>query len=337
MVNTMAAEQTSELHQTSLVFDGHCDTLLSLVEGTRCFVERSDTGHVDLPRLRAGGVDAQIFACWVGGAEAERPLLDFLHMADALHTEIETNPDDLVLARCADDVEQAHRHGKLACILGMEGGEPLQEDLAILRSAYRLGLRNIGLVWGGRNALGCGVSGENIDEDGLSDFGRAVVRESNRLGIMVDVSHLNEVGFWDVIDATEKPVIASHSNARKLHDHPRNLWDEQIEAIAETGGLIGVVFTFMTEDWSAAVLGDVLDQIDYMVALVGLDHVGLGSDFDGIPHTPAGLEDVSQMGAITRGLLERGYGEEDVAKILGGNWLRVFREVAGQFISGPIG
>lgn len=256
-------------------------------------------------------------------------MIDFLHMADTLHTEVEASRDDLVLARCSNDVESAHREGKLACILSIEGAEPLKGDLAVLRTAYRLGVRNIGLVWGGRNELGCGVLGSEVDDEGLSNFGRDVVQEAGRLGIMVDVSHLNEAGFWDVLDVTEKPIVASHSNARKLLDHPRNLWDEQIQAIAEAGGLVGVVFAFLTEDRSASTLEHVLDQIDYMVTLVGPDHVGLGSDFDGIKYTPAGLEDVSQMPAITRGLLERGYADEDIAQILGGNWLRVFREVTG--------
>lgn len=328
MTNTITLEQAVQLHQTALVFDGHCDTLLDVAAGKRSLTERSTEGHVDLPRLREGGVNAQIFACWVGGAKAENPLTDFLRLADTLHTAVEANPDDLILARCAADIEQAHQEDKLACILGMEGGEPLHGEIAILREVYRLGLRNLGLVWGGRNALGCGVSGD-IDGEGLSDFGRQVVREANRLGIMIDVSHLNEAGFWDVIDITEQPIVASHSNARALYDHPRNLWDEQIRAIADTGGLVGVVFTFMTDDRSTATLGGVLDQIDYMVELVGADHVGLGSDFDGIPHPPTGLEDVSHMGNITRGLLARGYDEEDISKILGSNWLRVFHEVAG--------
>lgn len=318
-----------QLHETSLVFDGHCDTLLDVQEGKRRLLERSQEGHADVPRLREGGVDAQVFACWVGGAGAERPLVKFLRLADTLLTEIESNPNELVLARGAADVERAQREGKLACILSMEGAEPLKGDVTVLRSLHRLGLRNIGLVWGGRNEVGYGVSGDQDDEDGLSDFGREVVQECNRLGIMIDVSHLNEAGFWDVIDVTQKPIVASHSNARELYDHERNLWNEQIEAIAETGGLVGIVFTFMTEDRSAATLDHVLDQIDYAVDLVGPEHVGLGSDFDGIEHTPAGLEDASKMGNITRELLERGYSEDDIAMILGGNWLRVFREVAG--------
>ncbi len=325
----MIDEQALHLHRTCLVFDGHCDTVLRVLDGKCSFTQRSQQGHVDLPRLRDGGVDAQVFACCVAYTQADRPLTSFLRMADALHGEVEAHPDELVLALRAGEIDQAHRDGKIACVLSMEGAEPLEGELAVLREVYRLGLRNIGLVWSGRNELGSGVFGEGIDEDGLSDFGREVVREANRLGIMVDVSHLNEAGFWDVIDIAEKPVVASHSNARKLHDHPRNLWDEQIQAIAKTGGLVGVVFTFLTEDRTAATLDHVLDQIDYMVNLVGPDHVGLGSDFDGIKYTPAGLEDVSQMPAITRGLLERGYAGEDVARILGGNWLRVFREVAG--------
>jgi membrane dipeptidase len=317
------------LHRSALVFDGHCDTLLALVEGTRRFVERSSAGHVDLPRLREGGVDAQIFACCVGGPQAERPLVRFLRMADALHREVEAHPEHLRLARCAADVEKAKAAGQVACILSMEGAEPLEGELAVLRMLYRLGLRNLGLVWSGRNALGSAVFGDGIDDAGLSDFGRQVVREANRLGLMVDVSHLNERGFWDVVELTERPIVASHSNARALFDHPRNLWDEQIRAIAETGGLVGVVFTFLTPQGTRATLDHVLEQVDHMVSLVGPDHVGLGSDFDGIRQTPVGLEDVSRLGAVTQGLLERGYREEDVRKILGLNWLRVFRQVAG--------
>ena len=322
-------DQAAALHRSALVFDGHCDTLLALVEGTRSFVERSTEGHVDLPRLREGGVDAQIFACCVGGPKAERPLVRFLRMADALYREIEAHPDHLRLARCAADVEGAKATGQVACILSMEGAEPLEGELAVLRTLYRLGLRNLGLVWSGRNALGSAVFGDGIDDAGLSDFGKRVVREANRLGIMVDVSHLNERGFWDVVELTERPIVASHSNARVLFDHPRNLWDEQVRAIAETGGLVGVVFTFLTPQDTRATLEHVLEQVDHMVNLVGPDHVGLGSDFDGIRQTPVGLEDVSRLGAITQGLLERGCPEEDVRKILGLNWLRVFRMVAG--------
>lgn len=323
------AEKARRLHEASLVFDGHCDTVLDVVEGKRRLGERSEEGHADLPRFREGGIDVQIFACWVGGADAEQPLVKYLRLLDTLYTELEANSDEAVLVRSAGEIEAARREGKLACILGMEGGEPLREDLAVLRMAHRLGLRNIGLVWGGRNALGSAVFGDGIDDAGLCDFGKEVVREANRLGVMVDVSHLNVAGFWDVIDVTEQPIVASHSNARELHDHARNLWDDQIQAIAETGGVVGSVFTFMTEDRSAATLDHVLDQIDHMVALVGPDHVGLGSDFDGIKYTPAGLDDVSKMGNVTQGLVERGYGDEGIAKILGGNWLRVFREVAG--------
>jgi len=322
-------DQATALHRSALVFDGHCDTVLRILDGKCRFVERSNEGHVDLPRLREGGVDAQIFAGCVGGPQVERPLAAFLRMADALLQEIEAHPEALRLARCAADVEAAKAAGQVACVLSMEGAEPLEGELAVLRTLHRLGLRNLGLVWSGRNPLGSGVFGEGIDDEGLSAFGKQVVREANRLGVMVDVSHLNERGFWNVIEITERPVVASHSNARALFDHPRNLWDAQIRAIAETGGLVGVVFTFLTEPREAATLGHVLDQIDYMVGLVGPEHVGLGSDFDGIRHPPAGLEDVSCMGAITQGLLARGYAEEEVRKILGLNWLRVFREVVG--------
>ena len=322
-------DRATVLHHAALVFDGHCDTVLRILDGRCRFAERSDEGHVDLPRLREGGVDAQIFAGCVGGPGAERPLVAFLRMADALLQEIDAHPDALRLARRAADIEAAKAAGQVACILSMEGAEPLEGELAMLRTLHRLGLRNLGLVWSGRNALGSGVFGEGIDDAGLSAFGRQVVREANRLGVMIDVSHLNERGFWDVIEVAERPIVASHSNARALFDHPRNLWDEQIRAIAATGGLVGVVFTFLTEPREVATLEHVLAQIDYMVELVGPGHVGLGSDFDGIRHPPAGLEDVSKLDAITEGLLARGYAEEDIRKILGLNWLRVFREAVG--------
>jgi len=312
------------------VVDTHCDTLLSVTKGTRRLGERSEQGHLDLPRMREGGVDAQVFAGYVGGAKARRPLVRFLQMVDTLYRELEANTGELILATSAEDIEAAAAEGRLAAILGMEGAEPLKGDLAVLRMLHRLGVRNVGLVWGGRNRVGSGVSGKGCDDEGLSDFGQDLIRELNRLGIVVDVSHLNDAGFWDVMSMAEKPVIASHSNCRALCDHPRNLSDEQIVALAETGGTVHAVFTFLGPDRDKYTVDDVLDHIDHVVELVGPDHAGIGSDFDGMPGTPKGLEDVSRMGNLTEGLLARGYGEENVRKILGGNFLRVFREVVGR-------
>jgi membrane dipeptidase len=312
-----------------VVVDGHCDTLWDVYEGKRRLGERSREGHVDLPRLREGGVSGQVFAVYVGGASAVRPLVQFLRLADALYRAIDDHPDDLVLARTAGEVEQAAAGGRVAAILGMEGAEPLEGDLAVLRVAHRLGVRNLGLVWGGRNALGSAVSGEGCDDEGLSDFGIEVVRACNERGVIVDVSHLNIAGFWDVVKHSEKPFIASHSNARAVYDHVRNLYDDQILALAERGGVAQVVFTFLGPDRTAYRLEDVLDMVDYMVGLAGAEHVGVGSDFDGIRYTPRGLEDVSKMGNLVRGLRARGHGADDIGKIMGGNFLRVLREVAG--------
>ncbi|MBI4278086.1 MAG: membrane dipeptidase [Armatimonadetes bacterium] len=323
-------ERTARVHASATVFDGHCDSLACVLRAERSLGERSTSGHTDLPRLRAGGVTAQIFACGlhVFGKRSEQPTQLFLRMADAFHETLQRFPDQVMLATRGSDVVQAKEEGRIAAILGMEDGAPIAGELGILRIFYRLGLRVICLVWGPRNEIGDGVSRRTDAGEGLTPFGVSLVREMNRLGMVVDVSHLNEKGFWDVIEHSEDPIIASHSNARGLYDHPRNLTDRQLRALAERGGVVGVVFTFLHGDPASVTLATVLDHIDYIVDRVGPDHVGIGSDFDGLSSAPpAGLEDATCFPRITCGLLERGHREEDVQRILGGNFLRVFRAV----------
>ncbi len=321
------------LHEESIVFDAHCDTLLEVLSGKRRLGECSEEGHLDLPRLREGGVTAQVFALFVephylpSGATRE-----VLRILDTFYQELEANGEALTLVTSAMDIQRAKGEGKVAAVLGLEGTEALEGDLGLLRMFHRLGVRSVGLTWNLRNQAADGVD-ETRSKGGLSNFGLELVRELNRLGIMIDVSHLAPPGVRDVLTVSQAPVIASHSNAYALCPHRRNLTDDQLISIAERGGVVGVTFVpqFLDAEAEKRCLERVLDHIDHVVKVAGVDHVGLGSDFDGFYENERlpGLEDVSRMPNITVGLLERGYNEKDVKKIIGGNFLRVFREVVG--------
>ena len=324
--------EATVLHRDSIVCDGHCDTLLSVLEGKRRLGQRSSQGHIDLPRLREGGVTAQVFAIFIedrylpAGAAKQT-----LRMLDALYRELEENADSFLLATKARDIEQAKNTGKVAAIAGIEGAESLEGDLALLRMFYQLGLRLLTITWSRRNQAADGVY-ESRTGGGLTNFGLQLVQECNKLGILLDVSHLSAAGVRDVLKVSSQPVIASHSNAYALCPHPRNLTDEQLIALARKGGMVGVTFvpSFVTEQGKGASVEKVLDHIDHIVSVAGIDHVGLGSDFDGLgPRAPTGLEDVTHLPSITIGLVERGYSEAEVRKILGGNFLRLFRQTVG--------
>ncbi len=322
--------RAARLHRESIVIDTHCDSLMDVEKGVRQLGERSDKGHIDLPRLKEGGVDAQVFACWVGGSKAVEPMKHFLVMADHFHQQLAKNPETVTLATTAKDIRQAKQDGKVAAILGMEGAEPLEGELGTLRLFYKLGLRVITLVWGGRNRLGDAVFGDSRAKGGLTDYGVEVVKEMNRLGMVIDISHLNAPGVEDVLEVSTAPVIASHSNARAVFDHVRNLTDEQIKAVAAKGGLIHCVFTFLHEDREKGTLDHVLDHMEHVMKLVGPEHLGIGSDFDGIQKAPIGLEDTSKMINITRGLVARGYTNAGIKQVLGENFLRVFAQITGE-------
>lgn len=320
-----------KLHRDSIVFDGHCDVLWPVLAGERRLKERSQQGHLDLPRMRDGGLTAQVFAIFEywEKLEGEKATVAALRMVDAFRQELEDNPDDLALATSAADVEQAKKEGKVAAILGLEGAEPLAGDLRLLRPFYLLGVRNVGLTWNYRNqaADGVGVS----DPHGLTGFGRELVVELNRLGMMVDVAHLAPKGVEEVLALSTQPVISSHTGAYALRAHRRNLTDEQLQGIAHSDGLVCVTFVpdFLSADPEKADLSRALDHIDYIAGAIGVDYVGLGSDFDGYKGLTRGLDDVTCLPQITAGLLERGYSPIEVRKILGGNFLRVFRQVCG--------
>lgn len=320
---------SNSLHFDALVIDGHCDTIGEQLSGKRWLGDRSDEGHIDLPRLREGGVDAQFFACYVPVPyQRHGAATHALARLDQLHLLAEWLPEELIIARTTDDIYQAKAAGKIAAIAGLEGAEALDGEIGLLRHYHRLGVRNLGLAWNFRNAACDGVS-ERRSGGGLTEFGVAVVQECNRLGITLDVSHLAPAGLEDVLALSEDPIIASHSNAFALCDHPRNLTDSQLEAIAAKGGVIGVTFVnsfLRREDPEETTIDDVLEHLEYMLALVGEDHIAIGSDFDGCT-PPSDMPDTTVYPRITELLQARGYGEATIRKILGGNFMRIFERV----------
>ena len=308
-----------------LIMDAHCDTLMDIAAGRRRLADTGKGGHIDLSRMMQGGVRAQIFAIYVepeylpgGGARQA------LRLVDALYREVEANCDLLTLAARAGDVGRAQAEGKIAAFLSIEGGEALDGSIELLRIFYRLGVRLMTLTWSRRNELGDG-SYEERTGGGLTRFGVDVVREMDRLGMVVDVSHLSEATFWSVMDVSTKPLIASHSNARALCDHSRNLSDEQARAIADKGGVVGVTFVgpFLGEGRRS--IQGVADHIDHFAGVIGVDHVAIGSDFDGVSDSalPEGLPDVSHRPALVDELIRRGYSDAAVRAVMGENLLRV--------------
>ncbi|HBT48808.1 MAG: Zn-dependent dipeptidase, microsomal dipeptidase-like protein [Caldanaerobacter subterraneus] len=306
--------------------DFHCDTLYRLVDKGTDFFERTEERHVDFPRMKEGKVHLQVFAVFVDPKFMRKNAATMaLKLIDKMH-EIIDKSSEIELVLRGEDIDRIKSEGKIGALLSIEGGEALEGEIALLRIFYKLGVRAITLTWSLRNDLGDGVEG--VPDAGLTSFGKQVVKEMNRLGMIVDVSHLNEKGFWDVIEISEKPVIASHSNAKALCSHRRNLTDEQIKAIAQKGGVIGINFApqFLRDD-KRATIEDVLNHIDYMVDLVGEDYVGFGSDFDGISSTPEGLEDISKFPKIVEGLIKRGYTQEQIDKITHKNFENLIKKI----------
>ena len=339
------------IHREMTVCDTHCDTISRVLDEGVDLGVRSDEGHIDIPRLKEGGVDVQLFACWGGrsGKPAGHYVKRVLRMIDALHLQLYKNSDAISLALTAGDIQEAEQHDKIAVIIGIEGGHAIEDDLGFLRNFHRLGVRCMTLTWNSTNWAD--ASREESQHDGLSDFGRDVVREMNRLGMMVDVSHSADKTVWDTLEISVAPIIASHSCAKAICDHPRNLNDDLIRAIANAGGVICVNFCpfFLDQEFenqsregikpTPPPLSKVIDHIDYIADVGGIDSVGIGSDFDGLnpPSVrledaippPVGLEDASGMPRITEALLAKGYSAQDCAKIMGGNFLRVFGQACG--------
>jgi membrane dipeptidase len=325
------SEKARRLHADSIVFDGHCDTLLEILDGLRAWDKYEGKGQADLPRLREGGVTAQIFAAFVRPALRYQGPAETLRLIETLYAILDGWPADMLLATKAEDVRRAKREGKIAAVLSLEGSEGLDGDLTLLRAFYRLGVRNIGITHNDRNKAADGCA-EARTGGGLSEFGVALVKEMARLGIMVDIAHLAPAGVEDVFEIYDGPVVASHANAKTICDHRRNLSDAQIERVAASGGVIGVTFVpaFIAENPAEATVDRLLDHVDHIVKVGGIDCVALGSDWDGFENPPEGFpQDVRGTPLFTERLLQRGYSEGDVRKFLGENWLRVFQRVAG--------
>ncbi len=318
-------EEAAALHRRCLVIDGHADSILMVLAGERTLIERSDKGHIDWPRAREGGLTCTVQAAWTDPVYYPVAPRRALEAIDGLLSQIEGTQGVRLVLR-AEDVTEAHAAGELAVLLNIEGAEALQGSLALLRSYYRLGVRMMGLVWNHRNEVAEGV-GEPESGGGLTRFGREVVREMNRLGMLIDLAHITPTGFFQVLELSEDPVLFTHGNCHALYPHPRNLTDEQIRALAASGGVFGISFVASFMGRETATLETVADHIDHVCQLLGsADHVALGSDFDGAT-TPPGLEDVTCLPRLTAELLRRGYGVADLEKLLGGNYLRVFRQV----------
>jgi len=370
------------IHDSAIVIDTHADTPQRFLDGNFDLgtTDPNDAGHVSLAKARAGNLGAEFFSIWVEpetnqGHFAKRTF----DLIDSVYQQAARHPDRMMMAFSVADIERAHREKKLAALMGIEGGHSIENDLGLLRDYYRLGVRYMTLTWSNSNPW-ADSSGDADDpkvehHGGLTEFGKQVVAEMNRLGMIVDISHVSDKTFWDAIAVTKAPLIASHSSARALVDAPRNMTDEMLRAVGKNGGVVDVNFfsgfddqNFWNQDQGLKQAEDkavneyfeklksegktptyldeerverefmakiprppfkvLLDHIDHVAKVAGVDHVGLGSDFDGVSGaTPEGMDSAADLPKITQGLLDRGYSAEDIGKILGGNVLRVFREV----------
>ena len=367
-----------------LVIDGHADTPQRFVDEGWEFDGPLGAGHLNLETARRGGLSAEFFAIWVDPSQwPGRFAFRTLQLIDGVYEQLRKHPRELQLGLTPEDVLRAHSEGRFCVLLGLEGGHSIENSLELLRIYHRLGVRYMTLTWANTNEW-ADSSGDLDDagvthHGGLTAFGRDVVREMNRLGMMVDVSHVSDKTFWDVLETTRAPVIASHSSARALASAPRNLTDEQLRAVATSDGVVMVNFypSFIDDAWRDAWSATsaerealyaaaaapyiergqpvpysvplkvdrdfyaerlsktlprpsferVVDHIDHMAQVAGIDHVGIGSDFDGFAILPAGLENAADLPKIASSLKARGYTSEQLRKMLGGNLLRVFAAV----------
>lgn len=307
-----------------IIVDAHCDTITKIMEtGSSLY---KNNCHVDIQRLKKYKSCVQFFAAFVDKSHYSNTLKRVLEIIDVFYKETESYNDHIMSCCNYNDIERAFKEGKIAAILSIEGGEALQGDIGILRVFYRLGVRSLCLTWNYRNEIADGVF-ESETGGGLTVFGKEVIKEMNSLGMLIDLSHISERGFWDVMEKTQKPVIASHSNAKKICPHIRNLSDEQIMAVKNNGGVIGINLCADFLSDKGAGLKDVISHIEYIGGLAGFDHVGLGADFDGVDFLPEGINGVEDIEKIADELLKLNYSNEDVEKFLGKNFLRVIKEV----------
>jgi len=349
------AARAARIHKEAIVVDTHIDTTQMLGREGWDFMARHEapsTGsgqagrnegasHVDLPRAREGGLDAAFFSIYMAGTvTGPEAVKRSLVLIDHVRRLAEQHPNEIVLATTAAEVRAAHKAGRFAALMGMEGGHMIDDNLSVLRDYQRLGVRYLTLSHS-INTNWSDSSGDKPVHNGLTDFGKDVVRELNRLGVMVDISHVSDKTFWDALETSKAPLVASHSSLRSISGHPRNMTDDMITALGAKGGVIMINYStsFLSNELYEAGLKNVaqaerprvswekiVEHIDRAVKLVGATHVGLGSDFDGTT-VPDGMEDASQLPKITAALLAKGYSEQDVKNILGENILRLLEKV----------
>lgn len=309
-----------------IIVDTHCDTSAQLIE-TKSNLYSNEL-HVDLKRQLEAGSFVQFFAAFVDHGEFRgNEMRRAVQLIDRIYNESEEYSEFMELCRNYSDINRVLEKGKVAAFLSIEGGEALEGDLSALRTFYRLGVRCLGLTWNYRNEIADGVGAASAG-GGLTPFGREVIAEMNRLGMIVDVSHLSEKGFWDVIELSSAPIIASHSNAKVICDHPRNLTNQQIEALKRNGGVMGLNLCppFLNES-GIALIDDIIKHIEHITAVSGEDHIGLGADFDGIDKTPVDLRGVHELHCLFERLLSLNYSQSFIEKLAGGNYLRVIKQV----------
>ena len=378
----VVSAKAQQVHDSAIVVDTHADTPQRFLDDGFDIgsTDASDIGHISLDKARRGNLGAEFFSIWVEPTTNQgRFARHTFDLIDSVYEQAARHPDRMMMAFSVADIERAHREHKLAALMGIEGGHSIESDIRLLRDYYRLGVRYMTLSWSNTNEWA--DSSGDIDDpkvqhhNGLTDFGKQVVVEMNRLGMMVDISHVADKTFWDAIATTKAPVIASHSSARALVDAPRNMTDNMLRAVARNGGVVQVNFfngfddadfhkameaqakdkaaavqkfvdqmkaegksvSYVDEDriereWMAKIprppLKTLIDHIDHIAKVAGIDHVGLGSDFDGVSGaTPQGIDSAADLPKITQALLDRGYSASDIHKILGENLLRVFGEV----------
>ena len=366
--------RAKKLHFSAIVVDTHDDTTQRFLHGKFDIGVRHTDGSIDIPRMREGGLDAIFFSIWIPSKITGQEAVNrALAQIAAVREQVSAHPEDLALATTAAEVRAAQKQGKIAALLGVEGGHMINSNLDVLRNFASLGVRYMTLTHSGNDEW-ADSSTETPAHNGLTDFGKDVVREMNRLGVIVDISHVSDKTFYDVLEVSKAPIIASHSSCRALCDAPRNMTDRMMKDLAAKGGVIQINYHvgFLSQEFRNAekanpeinkaigeevqkrcgddeacqlLEGDrltreyvergklprvdwkkIIEHIDHAVKVAGVDHVGLGSDFDGA-NMPYGMEDASKLPKITDALLKKGYSEDDVKKILGENTLRVMAEV----------
>jgi membrane dipeptidase len=368
---TPVSKKAMEIQNSAIVIDTHADTLQRFLDENYDIgsTDANDHGHISLDKAKAGNLGAEFFSIWV---EPETNQGHFAHhtldLIDSVYEQAARHPDRMMMAFSVADIERAHREHKLAALLGIEGGHSIENDIRLLRDYYRLGVRYMTLSWSNTNEFADSSGDINNPQvehhNGLTEGGKRIVLEMNRLGMLVDISHVADKTFYDAIAVSKAPIIASHSSARALTNHPRNMTDDMLRAVAKNGGVVQVNFysafvdenfrnaatkanagqlkaagkavTYLDDDriereWYAKIprppLSSLIDHIDHIAKIASVDHVGLGSDFDGVSGaTPEGIDSAADLPKITQALLARGYSATDIRKILGGHLLRVFRE-----------